>query len=74
MIGRWLFWPPVDICAALAPCKPIAANGVPENAENGVLVAAFDLAILAVTIDEMLRQSPTRYGVSVSRTPFGKRW
>ena len=74
MIGRWLFWPPVDICAALAPCSPIAANGVPENAENGVLVAAFDLAILALHHRRDAEAKPYPVGVSVCRTPFGKRW
>jgi hypothetical protein len=35
LIFAGLFWPPVDICAALAPCSVTAANGIPENAANG---------------------------------------
>lgn len=32
------------------------------------------LTALFAVIIEMLRQCPTRHGVFVSRTPFGKRW
>ena len=60
MIGRWMFWLPVVICAALAPCSAIAGNGVPENAANGDPCGGIRPCDLGgnFTIDEMLKQKP----------------
>ena len=59
MIGRWLFWLPVGICAALAPCSAIAANGIPENADGDPCggIRPCDLGG-NFTIDEMVKQKP----------------
>jgi hypothetical protein len=76
MIGRWLLWLPVGICAVLAPCSAMAANGIPENAANGDPCGGIRPCDLGgnFTIDEMPKQKPARYGVFVSRAAFGKRW
>jgi hypothetical protein len=60
MFGRWKFWLPVVICAALAPCSAMAADGVPENAANGDPCGGIRPCDLGgnFTIDEMLKQSP----------------
>ena len=60
MIGRWLLWLPVGICAVLAPCWAMAANGIPENAANGDPCGGIRPRDLGrnFTIDEMLKQKP----------------
>jgi hypothetical protein len=60
MIGRWMFWLPLAICAALVPCSAMAADGVPENAANGDPCGGIRPCDLggSFTIDEMLKQKP----------------
>jgi hypothetical protein len=50
----------VGICAALAPCSAMAANGIPENAANGDPGGGIRPCDLGgnFTIDEMLKQKP----------------
>ena len=63
MIGRWMFWLPVAMSAALAPPITMAAEGVPENAANGDPCGGIRPCDLGgnFTIDEMLKQKP--YGI-----------
>jgi hypothetical protein len=60
MIGRWVFWLPVAMCATLTPSVAMAAGGVPENAANGDPCGGIRPCDLGgnFTINEMLKQKP----------------
>jgi hypothetical protein len=60
MIGRWTFWLPIAMCAALVSCSAKAAEGVPENAANGDPCGGIRPCDLGgnFTINEMLKQKP----------------
>ena len=63
MIGRWMLWLSVTVCAALGPSLAVAADGIPENAANGDPCGGIRPCDLGgnFTIDEMLKQKP--YGI-----------
>jgi hypothetical protein len=60
MIGRWILWLQVAMCAGLMPYSVKAANGVPENAANGDPCGGIRPCDLGgtFTINEMLQQQP----------------